>query len=89
MPGSIASISAHPQASKLIVATPSCACHISFSHQLPVELVTAKRSLWGKEYPYQSTNSVSDASDAGENFRILPLAHPVLKLHVTLFTASD
>ncbi|KAA6417639.1 MAG: hypothetical protein FRX49_12431 [Trebouxia sp. A1-2] len=88
MPGSIASISAHPQASKLIVATPSCACHISFSHQLPVELVTAKRSLWGKEYPYQSTNSVSDASDAGENFRILPLAHPVLKLHVTLFTAS-
>lgn len=71
------------QAPELIVATPSCACHISLGHQLPVELVAPKTNPWGKEYPYQSTNPMSDGSDAGENFRLLPLAHPVLKLAYT------
>jgi len=67
-------------AAEIIVATPSSACHISLAHQRPVELEAADRNPWGAEYPYQSVNSAEGASDPGENFRVLPMQHPVLLL---------
>ena len=83
MPGSIASISPHPQTAEIVVATPSSACHISLLHQPPIELKTASKNPWGSEYPYQSVNTAQNGSDPGENFRVLPMQHPVLLLAYT------
>lgn len=83
MPGSIASIAVHPKAAEIVVATPSSACHFSLVHQAPLEAGVAPTSVWGAEYPYQSVNTSQRASDPGENFRVLPMLHPVLMLAYT------
>ena len=70
-------------AAEMLVATPSSACHISLAHPPPVELKPARRDPWGREYPYLSVNSTENASDPGENFRVLPMPHPVLMLAYT------
>ena len=71
------------QAAELVVATPSSACHISLTHQAPLEAGQAPKNVWGAEYPYHSVNATQAASDAGENFRLLPMLHPVLMLAYT------
>ncbi len=81
-----------------MVATPSSACHISLAKQLPAEEDQPKHPF-GKEYPYQSVNSAEDGSDAGENFKVMPMQHPILMLAYTspsslllvrlLFSMSD
>lgn len=72
-----------PQAAEIVVATPSSACHFSLVHQAPLEAGVAPTSVWGAEYPYQSVNTSQRASDPGENFRVLPMLHPVLMLAYT------
>ena len=71
------------QAAEIVVATPSSACHISLTHHAPLEAVAAPKDVWGAEYPYQSVNTAQGASNAGENFRVLPMLHPVLMLAYT------
>lgn len=83
MPGSIVSISVHPQAADIVVATPSSACHISLAKQLPAEEDQPNQHPFGKEYPYQSVNSAEGGGDAGENFKVMPMPHPILLLAYT------
>ena len=71
------------QSADIIVATPSTACHISLAKQGPVELAEPDTDPWGKEYPYQSVNSAEGGSDPGENFRVMPMQHPILLLAYT------
>ena len=71
------------QAAEFVVATPSSACHVSLVHPAPLEGQKPRRSVWGPEYPYQSVNTSQLASDPGENFRVLPMLHPVLMLAYT------
>lgn len=72
-----------PQAAEIVVATPSSTCHISLVHQAPLEAGVPPTTVWGAEYPYQSVNTSQRASDPGENFRVLPMLHPVLMLAYT------
>ena len=71
------------QSAEIVVATPSSACHISLAHQRPVELAAVAQNHWGREYPYQSINASQEASDPGENFRVLPMQHPLMLLAYT------
>ena len=71
------------QAAEFVVATPSSACHVSLVHPAPLEGQKPHRSVWGAEYPYQSVNTSQPASDPGENFRVVPMLHPVLMLAYT------
>lgn len=71
------------QAAEFVVATPSSACHVSLIHQAPLEAQKPTKNVWGAEYPYQSVNTSQSATDPGENFRVLPMLHPVLMLAYT------
>ena len=71
------------QSADIIVATPSTACHISLAKQEPVELAAPETDPWGQEYPYQSVSSAEGGSDPGENFRVIPMQHPILLLEYT------
>lgn len=71
------------QAAEIVVATPSSTCHISLTHQAPLEAGAPPKDVWGAEYPYQSVNTAQSGNDAGENFRVLPMLHPVLMLAYT------
>ena len=87
------------QAANIVVATPSSACHISLAKQLPAEEDQPNQHPFGKEYPYQSVNSAEGGGDAGENFKVMPMPHPILLLAYTspsslllvrlLFSTSD
>ncbi len=87
------------QAADIVVATPSSACHISLAKQRPAEEEEPKQDPFGKEYPYQSVNSAEGGGDAGENFKVMPMQHPILLLAYTspsslllvtlLFSTSD